>query len=178
MNQWCFSRQASELHSPSRRYGISLSIESQLCSQYCSYLRQLGSKLRLPHLTIVKATMFCHCFYPRQSTKNDCHTVSTACIFLASKVEDSLRFRKDVVNVAFSNEIQDHIVNQMYKPQYIAAGSVAVAASILKLILPATDKWLEGLDVSPKELNEVIQRIQSKLCRVKTKEVIGSVSSC
>ncbi|KAL6141939.1 hypothetical protein ACLB2K_060225 [Fragaria x ananassa] len=114
MNQWCFSRQALELHSPSRRYGISLSKDSQLCSQYCSYLRQLGSKLRLPHLTIVKATMFCHCFDARQSfAKNDWHTVATACIFLAGKVEDSLRFLKDVLNVAFGNEIQDHIVNQM-----------------------------------------------------------------
>nr|XP_011468688.1 PREDICTED: cyclin-T1-4-like [Fragaria vesca subsp. vesca] len=115
MNQWCFSRQALELHSPSRSYDLSEQRVTVVLT-YCSYLRQLGSKLRLHHLTIVKATMFCHRFFARQSfAKNDWYTVATACIFLAGKVEDSQRRLKDVVNVAFGNEIQHHIVNQMVR---------------------------------------------------------------
>ncbi|XP_050379498.1 cyclin-T1-4-like [Argentina anserina] len=249
-----------ELNSPSRRDGISLSKETQLCSQY-SYIRHLGSKLRLPHLAIVKALVFCHRFYARQSfAKNDWHAVATACVLLAIKVEESPRFLKDVVNEAYRHEIQDYVADQMlrstinlhdmrerdeffrekgrvtndqkkeliiaaeglvlrtmgfdlnvqlpyktlvaalhrlreekitgsghpqftkvacslvedllrtslclrYEPQFIAVGSVVVAASVLKMKLPANKKWLEGLDVPLKELNEVIQSIQRKFSK-------------
>ncbi|KAK9935431.1 hypothetical protein M0R45_022534 [Rubus argutus] len=63
-----------------------------------------------------------------------------------------------------------------YKPQYIAVGSVVVAARLLNVKLPAGDKWLEEVGVFPEVLDEVIQMMQSKIYRLKTKQVIGIVS--
>ncbi|KAM5566887.1 cyclin-T1-4-like [Rosa sericea] len=63
-----------------------------------------------------------------------------------------------------------------YKPKYIAVGSVVVAARVLNVKLPAGEKWLEELGVSPERLDEVIRWMQSKLCKVKTREVISFVS--
>lgn len=270
---WYFSRQEIEFHSPSRRDGITLSAESKLRSQYCSHIQQIGSKLRVPHLTIATAIMLCHRFYARQShAKNDWHTVATACVFLASKAEDTPRSLGDVVSAVYGQQIHDQIVSQMikyrinphdvrekdefcgvrarlltrekkeliiaaervvlttigfdleiqlpyktlvaalkrlgndkitggfvlteltnvawslvdgwlktalclqYKPQYIAVGSVVVSARLLNVKLPAGDKWLEEVGVFPEVLDEVIQMMQSKIYRLKTKQVIGIVS--
>ncbi|XP_061990809.1 cyclin-T1-4-like [Rosa rugosa] len=63
-----------------------------------------------------------------------------------------------------------------YKPKYIAVGSVVVAARVLNVKLPAGEKWLEELGVLPERLDEVIRWMQSKLCKVKTREVISFVS--
>ncbi|XP_021758299.1 cyclin-T1-3-like [Chenopodium quinoa] len=178
--------------------------------------------------------MFCHRFYMRQShAKNDWQTVATACMFLASKVEDNLRPLRDVVLVAYelvykwdpsaserikrrevyykqkelilvaenlllvtidfdmaiqhpfsplvgalkrlkisNNEVAKaawNLVNEwlrttlclQYKPHYIAAGSLSVAAKLINFKLPMVDgkAWWLQFDVSPKQLEEVTQQM-------------------
>ncbi|KGN62623.1 cyclin-T1-3 [Cucumis sativus] len=100
--KWYFCKQEIENHSPSRKDGIDFKKESQLRKSYCSFLQELGMKLKVPQVTIASAMMLCHRFYMRQShAKNDWQTIGTASIFLACKIEETPRFLNDVVVVAY-----------------------------------------------------------------------------
>ncbi|BFG17755.1 hypothetical protein CerSpe_040290 [Prunus speciosa] len=75
----------------------------------------------------------------------------------------SLNILPDLAQMAlnFVNDCVRTSLCLQYKPHYIAAGSVALAAKIQKVKLPTQQGkvwWLE-FDVSPKQLNEVIQRM-------------------
>uniref|UniRef100_A0A803MSF6 Cyclin N-terminal domain-containing protein n=1 Tax=Chenopodium quinoa TaxID=63459 RepID=A0A803MSF6_CHEQI len=193
--------------------------------------------------------MFCHRFYMRQShAKNDWQTVATACMFLASKVEDNLRPLRDVVLVAYelvykwdpsaserikrrevyykqkelilvaenlllvtidfdmaiqhpfsplvgalkrlkisNNEVAKaawNLVNEwlrttlclQYKPHYIAAGSLSVAAKLINFKLPMVDgkAWWLQFDVSPKQLEGLAVKIGSNALRGEA--VMGEVT--
>ncbi|XP_062202241.1 cyclin-T1-4-like isoform X2 [Phragmites australis] len=99
---WYFSRKEIEENSPSRRDGIDLKKESYLRRSYCSFLQDLGMKLKVPQVTIATAMVFCHRFYLRQShAKNDRRTIATVCMFLAGKVEETPRPLKDVIMVSY-----------------------------------------------------------------------------
>ncbi|CAI9098524.1 OLC1v1035189C1 [Oldenlandia corymbosa var. corymbosa] len=100
--RWYFSRKEIEENSPSRRDGIDLKKETFLRKSYCTFLRDLGVKLKVPQLTISTAIIFCHRFFLRQShSKHDRMIIATACIFLAGKVEESPRPLKDVILVSY-----------------------------------------------------------------------------
>jgi cyclin T len=45
--KWYFSRQEIEDFSPSRRDGIDVEKESQLRTLYCSFIKELGVKLKV-----------------------------------------------------------------------------------------------------------------------------------
>lgn len=99
--KWYFSKEEIE-NSPSRKDGVDPKSESQLRKLYCSFLHEIGVKLKVPQLTIASAMVLCHQFFMRQSlAKNDWQTVATACIFLACKAEETPRFLNDVVVVAY-----------------------------------------------------------------------------
>ncbi|XP_062203710.1 cyclin-T1-4-like isoform X2 [Phragmites australis] len=99
---WYFSRKEIEENSPSRRDGIDLKKESYLRRSYCSFLQDLGMKLKVPQVTIATAMVFCHRFYLRQShAENDRRTIATVCMFLAGKVEETPRPLKDVILVSY-----------------------------------------------------------------------------
>lgn len=231
---WYFTKNEIDNYSPSRKDGIDRARESSLRKLYCTFLKDLGMKLRVSPVTTATATMFCHRFYMRQShAKNDWQTVATACMFLASKVEDNLRPLRDVVLVAYeiiykwdpsaserikqrevyykqkelilvaenvllvtidfdmgiqhpfrplvsalkklkisNNDVAKaawNLVNEwlrttlclQYKPHYIAAASLSVAAKLLNFKLPMIDgkAWWLQFDVSPKQLEEVTQQM-------------------
>ncbi|XP_038886314.1 cyclin-T1-3-like [Benincasa hispida] len=100
--KWYFCKQEIENHSPSRKDGVDFKKECQLRKSYCSFLQELGMKLKVPQVTIASAMMVCHRFYMRQShAKNDWQTIGTAGIFLACKIEETPRFLNDVVVVAY-----------------------------------------------------------------------------
>ncbi|OMO87542.1 hypothetical protein CCACVL1_08959 [Corchorus capsularis] len=100
--KWYFSREEIENHSPSRKDGIDLGREEQLRKSYCSFIQELGMKLKVPQVGIACAMMLCHRFYMRQShAKNDWKTTATACTFLASKIEETPRSLSDVIVVAY-----------------------------------------------------------------------------
>ncbi|WCJ25894.1 Cyclin family protein [Euphorbia peplus] len=99
--RWYFSRKEIEEDSPSRK-DIELRKEAYLRKSYCTYLQDLGMRLKVPQLTIATAIIFCHRFFLRQShTKNDRRTVATVCMFLAGKVEETPRPLKDVIQISY-----------------------------------------------------------------------------
>ncbi|KAK1549899.1 hypothetical protein Q3G72_009907 [Acer saccharum] len=234
MRKWHFSKKEIEDFSPSRKDGINLKRESELRKLYCSFLRELGIKLKVPQVAIGCAMMLCHRFYMHQShAKNSWQTIATACLFLASKLEETRCMLDDVVlmsceivykqdpstsqrirqkrevfkkqrdliivgemhllsTIAYDVDIQLpykplvdalkglqvfpdlakvawNFVNDwlcttlclQYKPHYIAAGSLFLAAKFQKVKLP-TQKgkfwWLE-FDISPKQLEDVIKQM-------------------
>ncbi|KAK6116509.1 hypothetical protein DH2020_049747 [Rehmannia glutinosa] len=70
--RWYFSRKEIEENSPSRRDGIDLKKETYLRKSYCTFLQDLGMRLKVPQVTIATAIIFCHRFFLRQShAKND-----------------------------------------------------------------------------------------------------------
>ncbi|XP_020580853.1 cyclin-T1-3-like [Phalaenopsis equestris] len=100
--RWYFSRKEIEENSPSRRDGIDLKKEAYFRKSYCTYLQDLGMRLKVPQVTIATAIVFCHRFFLRQShTKNDRRTIATVCMFLAGKVEETPRPLKDVILVSY-----------------------------------------------------------------------------
>ncbi|KAE8675253.1 Cyclin-T1-3 [Hibiscus syriacus] len=96
--RWYFSREEIENHSPSRKDGIEVGTEEQLRKLYCSFLQELGMKLKVPQVAIACAMMLCHRFYMRQShAKNDWQTIATVSTFLACKIEETPRLLQDVL---------------------------------------------------------------------------------
>ncbi|KAE8696349.1 Cyclin-T1-4 [Hibiscus syriacus] len=102
VGRWYFSRKEIEENSPSRMDGIDLKKETYLRKSYCTFLQDLGMRLKVPQVTIATAIIFCHRFFIRQShAKNDRRTVATVCMFLAGKVEETPRPLKDVILVSY-----------------------------------------------------------------------------
>ncbi|KAM0871094.1 hypothetical protein ACQ4PT_039613 [Festuca glaucescens] len=234
MHSWYFTREELEKFSPSRKDGITESKESEIRHLCCSFIRDVGIRLKIPQMTIATAIMFCHRFYLHQSlAKNGWQTIATVCVFLASKVEDTpcpldlvtrvayetmyrkdlstarrihqkdlfekhksliligerlllktIRFdfniqhpyrplldamkklgitQKEVKQVAW-NFVNDWLKTTLclqYKPQYIAAGSLYLAAKLhdVKLPLHGTHVWWHQFDIAPKPLEAVIQHM-------------------
>ncbi|CAN1221563.1 CYCT1-5 [Linum grandiflorum] len=99
---WYFTRKEIEENSPSRIDGIDLKKETYLRKSYCTFLQDLGMKLKVPQITIATAIVFCHRFFIRQShTRNDRRTVATVCMFLAGKVEETPRALKEVILISY-----------------------------------------------------------------------------
>uniref|UniRef100_A0A0E0JZC9 Cyclin-like domain-containing protein n=1 Tax=Oryza punctata TaxID=4537 RepID=A0A0E0JZC9_ORYPU len=235
MYSWYFTREELEKFSPSRKDGITEIMESEIRQLYCSFIRDVGIRLKLPQMTIATAIMFCHRFYLHQSlAKNGWQTIATVCIFLASKVEDTpcpldqvirvaygIMYRRDpatarrihqkdvfekqkaliltgerlvLTTVRFDFNIQHpyrplldameklgitqkevkqvawNFVNDwlkttlclQYKPQYIAAGSLYLAAKFQNVKLPVHGGhvWWHQFDVAPKPLEAVLQQMR------------------
>lgn len=101
-SSWYLSRKEIEENSPSRRDGIDLKKEAYFRKSYCTFLQDLGMRLKVPQVTIATAIVFCHRFFLRQShAKNDRRTIATVCMFLAGKVEETPRPIKDVILVSY-----------------------------------------------------------------------------
>ncbi|XP_077244409.1 cyclin-T1-3-like isoform X1 [Tasmannia lanceolata] len=101
-SKWYFCRKEIEENSPSRRDGIDLKKETYFRKSYCTFLQDLGMRLKVPQVTIATAIIFCHRFFLRQShAKNDRRTIATVCMFLAGKVEETPRPLKDVILVSY-----------------------------------------------------------------------------
>ncbi|XP_045799745.1 cyclin-T1-5-like [Trifolium pratense] len=101
-SRWYFSRKEIEENSPSQADGIDLKKETYLRKSYCTFLQDLGMRLKVPQVTIATAIIFCHRFFLRQShAKNDRRTIATVCMFLAGKVEETPRPLKDVILVSY-----------------------------------------------------------------------------
>ncbi|CAL0310252.1 unnamed protein product [Lupinus luteus] len=101
-SRWYFSRKEIEENSPSKDDGIDLKKETYLRKSYCTFLQDLGMRLKVPQVTIATAIIFCHRFFLRHShAKNDRRTIATVCMFLAGKVEETPRPLKDVIMISY-----------------------------------------------------------------------------
>ncbi|XP_057453502.1 cyclin-T1-3-like [Lotus japonicus] len=101
-SRWYLSRKEIEENSPSKQDGVDLKKEAYLRKSYCTYLQDLGMRLKVPQVTIASAIIFCHRFFLRQShAKNDRRIIATSCMFLAGKVEETPRPLKDVILVSY-----------------------------------------------------------------------------
>ncbi|KAI4979618.1 hypothetical protein ZWY2020_016371 [Hordeum vulgare] len=209
--------------------------EAELRSTYCSFIRDVGRRLGMPQITIATGIVLCHRFYLHQSlARNEWQTVATACIFLASKIEDTpcqleravivahetmfkrqpdaarrikqkevLEKRKDLIltgealllstirfdfniqhpyeplKLALKNleisqkEVKQAAINLIndtirttlvvqFKPHYIAAGSLFLAAKFHDVKLPSENGklWWHQFDVAPKQLQAAIQQMR------------------
>jgi len=67
MYSWYFTREELEKLSPSRKDGITGSMESEIRHLCCSFIRDVGIKLKISEMTIATAILFCHRFYLHQS---------------------------------------------------------------------------------------------------------------
>lgn len=95
---WYFSREEIEKQSPSRLDGIDIKKETYFRKSYCTFLQDLGMRLKVPQVTIATAIVFCHRFFHRQSHKrNDRYMIATVCMFLAGKVEETPRPLREVI---------------------------------------------------------------------------------
>ncbi|VAI43146.1 unnamed protein product [Triticum turgidum subsp. durum] len=232
---WYLSKEEIEEGSPSRKDGMPAAREAQLRSVYSSYIRDVGRRLGVPDITIATGTVLCHRFYLHQSLlKNEWQTVATACIFLASKIEDTpcqlgrvvtvahetmykrkpdaarrikqkevLEKRKDLIlmgealllstirfdfniqhpyeplNLALKNlgisqkEVKQAAINLIndtlrttlvvqFKPHYIAAGALHLAAKFHDVTLPSEQGkvWWHQFDVAPRQLQAAIQQMK------------------
>ncbi|CDY65933.1 hypothetical protein HID58_048614 [Brassica napus] len=113
LSRWYFGRKEIEENSPSRLDGIDLKKETYLRKSYCTFLQDLGMRLKvhtfvkvvfylIPQVTIATAIIFCHRFFFRQShAKNDRRTIATVCMFLAGKVEETPRPLNNVISVSY-----------------------------------------------------------------------------
>ncbi|XP_039065012.1 cyclin-T1-5-like isoform X3 [Hibiscus syriacus] len=185
VGRWYFSRKEIEENSPSRRDGIDLKKETYLRKSYCTFLQDLGMRLKVPQVTIATAIIFCHRFFIRQShSKNDRREVyeqQKELILLGERVvlatlgfdfnvyhpykplvEAIKKFKvaqNALAQVAW-NFVNDGLRTSLclqFKPHHIAAGAIFLAAKFLKVKLPSDGEkvWWQEFDVTPRQLEEV-----------------------
>ncbi|CAL9226079.1 unnamed protein product [Arabidopsis halleri] len=116
---WFFSREDIEKNSPSRRDGIDLNKETRLRHSYCTFLENLGKRLKVPQVTIATAIVFCHRFFVRQShAKNDSRTIATVCMLLAGKVEETPVALSDVIIASYERMHKKDLAGAQRKEVY------------------------------------------------------------
>lgn len=99
---WHFTREQIDKFSPSRLDGIDAKKEANLRKSYCSFIKDIGVHFQLPQVAIATAIIFCHRFYMRQSHRtNDRYIIGTACMFLATKVEEVGLALRDVTMLSY-----------------------------------------------------------------------------
>lgn len=124
-SNWYFPREHIEKNSPSRKDGIDLKKETYLRKSYCTFLQDLGMRLKVPQVTIATSIVFCHRFFLRQShAKNDRYLIATSCMFLAGKVEETPQKLCDVIFLSYEirnkkdpTAVQRIKQKDLYEPQ-------------------------------------------------------------
>ncbi|GAM17838.1 hypothetical protein SAMD00019534_010130 [Acytostelium subglobosum LB1] len=89
---WYFTR--DQIH---KHYGDDVKSEITQRQSACSFIQDLGIKLKISQLTIATATTYFHRFFIRHHLKDhDRFVIATTCLFLAGKVEEKPRKLLDV----------------------------------------------------------------------------------
>ncbi|WIA39420.1 hypothetical protein OEZ86_005522 [Tetradesmus obliquus] len=87
--------------SASIREGLEPYREAQWRRQYTHFIIDLGKALGVPQWAIYTAVFICHHYFIKRSMqKNDRYLVATACLYLASKVQETPKYLRDVIKEA------------------------------------------------------------------------------
>lgn len=93
--------------SPSRRDGLSASLERAYRLFGCELIQECGIRLYLPQVVMATAQALLHRFYYRKSLRDfDAHIVAMSSLFLAAKVEEKQRRMRDILNVCYSSKLR------------------------------------------------------------------------
>mmetsp|Transcript_33380 Transcript_33380/g.46591 ORF Transcript_33380/g.46591 Transcript_33380/m.46591 type:complete len:298 (+) Transcript_33380:169-1062(+) len=90
------------LNTPSRKDGIDVQTENKIRRKSVALIQEAGIRLELPCQAICTAIHFFHQFYVKCSLKKYSHLLTAqTCLFLASKVEETSRRIRDVMNTTY-----------------------------------------------------------------------------
>ncbi|XP_053484674.1 cyclin-L1-like isoform X2 [Ictalurus furcatus] len=85
---------------PSMRDGLELHTETEFRILGCEFIQSAGILLRLPQVAMATGqVLFQRFFYSKSFIKHNFEIVAMACVNLASKIEESPRRVRDVINV-------------------------------------------------------------------------------
>ncbi|KNC49456.1 cyclin [Thecamonas trahens ATCC 50062] len=101
-SSWYVTLDELKKHTPSREDGMDYATECAERQKQCMAILHLGAKLNVPTLAKATAVLFFHRFFLRRSfKKHDAWLVAVTCLFLATKVEESSKKLRNVVDMAF-----------------------------------------------------------------------------
>ncbi|KAJ1972781.1 hypothetical protein H4R35_004487, partial [Dimargaris xerosporica] len=104
---------AQLVQSTSQRCGLSAKLEQQLLQHGCKLIQSAGIVLSLPQVAMASAQVLLWRFFHVCSlTEFSLRDVAMGCLFLASKVEESPRKIKDVINVF------DYVIKKQRQQQH------------------------------------------------------------
>ncbi|KAM9501114.1 cyclin-L1-like isoform 1-T1 [Clarias gariepinus] len=87
---------------PSMRDGLELHTEAELRILGCELIQSAGILLRLPQVAMATGqVLFQRFFYSKSFIKHNFEIVAMACVNLSSKIEESPRRARDVINVFY-----------------------------------------------------------------------------
>ncbi|CAG8478009.1 9529_t:CDS:2 [Paraglomus occultum] len=111
LNRPYFSRNETEHYMALSRGNIPKTKEAVIRIQSCNFIRAMGEKLGFPQNTITTAMMLYHRFYLFHPLKEypsnvkiypQCFDISTTCVFVASKIEETYKKLKDILVAAYN----------------------------------------------------------------------------
>jgi protein BUR2 len=104
---WLFSKEEIA-DSPSRVDHVSVEEENECRKGASMFIQTVGLQLRLPQLTIATALLFYHRFFALHSLKQyPLLDMSTACLFVAAKLEETPKKLRELVMVAYAIQYPD-----------------------------------------------------------------------
>lgn len=101
--------------SPSRRDGVSPDLERRMIRTAVNLIIASGARLNMDMVAVSTALIFLHRFYSQASLlRNERFVVSTACLYLAGKVEDCPKSLRDVLWVCYAHRYRAHPAAQKH----------------------------------------------------------------
>ena len=115
---WLFTREEID-NSPSRADQVSQEEEDECRKGASVFIQSVGVQLRLPQLTMATALLFYHRFFALRSLKQyPLLDMSTACLFVAAKLEETPKKLKELVVIAHSIQFPDQPPLSIDSPEF------------------------------------------------------------